>query len=91
MRFGGVNKKLDQLATVIDETMLTSPAPLDALDQPRTEGSLREEVVTALEELKIVATSLMESGTERNKALARRLMVSRQALKLLARTHFDAR
>ena len=89
MRFGGVNKKLDQLATIIDETMLSSPMPLDPLSQPR-EPTLRDEIVSALEGFKEVAQKLMDSGTEENKALARQLMVHRQAVKLLAREHFPA-
>lgn len=91
LRFGiGIDKKLDQLATTIDEA--TAPAPLDLLDAVSAPASREEtmwdEVRTSLDEMKVIAQDLMQQNTPESVNLSRRLMVCRQSFKLLARTTY---
>lgn len=87
----GVNRKLDALATTIDEA--TAPAPLDALDTPHApqnrEQTMWDEVRTSIDEIKEIAQSLNGMNTPESIQLSRRLMVCRQSFKLLARTTYS--
>lgn len=91
MRLGlGIDRKLDALATTIDEA--TAPAPLDALDMPRSpanrEQTMWDEVRTSIDEMKEIAMQLKAMGSPEAVQLERRLMVCRQSFKLLARTTY---
>lgn len=88
----GIDKKIGDIATIIDEGQLgaaTGPAPLDALELPR-ERILYDEIVTAVQGMKDVSEALIRGNNteEQQVALARKLMTYRQAIKQLARSHF---
>lgn len=91
--FGQRSKKLTDLATIIDEAQLSAdskPIPLDDTqpDSVRSD-TFKQEIVTAIQEIKDVSIELTNTGNRDNIVLARRLMASRQALKLLARSFFE--
>jgi len=87
----GIDKKIGDIATIIDEGQLaaaTGPVPLDELELPR-ERILHDEIVTAVQGLKDIAEALIQGCSEEDQVRhARKLMTYRQSFKLLARAHF---
>lgn len=86
----GVNKKLDDLATIIGETTMGVPLDISPITPPR-ERTLEQEVISSIDDLKAIAQVLAQSSNPRDRQLARRILINRSAFKLLARTHFPAK
>jgi hypothetical protein len=90
-----IDKKIGDIATIIDEAQLGSGpgnSGLMPLDGSAADAkiSLHDETVTAIQELKDIAQALTAGvSLEEQVRLARRLIIARQNLKLLARAHFE--
>lgn len=92
-RSKGIDKKIGDIATIIDEQQLgaaTGPMPLDDGAAAQAETTLRDETITAIQTLKDISQALIEGASpEEQVRLGRKLMLMRQTIRMLARAHFE--
>ena len=87
MRWGSrIGDKVDRLTTIIGEVEEIESARVPLDEAANRNNTLYDEIVTALEGLKNIAQELIDNQDVKSVAAARKIMVYRQSIKLLART-----